>query len=92
MNWEKLFSNISFTAENLQEAGHIKMMNEIFHFLKFQEFINELGKICFPLGKTELIGFWTHWKFGAYSRIFDPGKIPTNTLTLYIHANINPNR
>ena len=57
MNWEKLFSNISFTAENLQEAGHIKMMNEIFHFLKFQEFINELGKICFSLGKTELIGF-----------------------------------
>ena len=39
MNWEKLLFNISFTAENkkgsLHEAGHINMMNEIFHFFKF---------------------------------------------------------
>ena len=27
------------------------MMNEIFHFLRFQEFINELVIKCFPLGK-----------------------------------------
>ena len=38
------------------------MMNEIFHFLKFEEFINELGKICFPLGKWNLehIGNCSH--------------------------------
>ena len=30
------------------------IMNEILHFLKFQEFTNELAKIYFQLGKTEL--------------------------------------
>ena len=28
------------------------VMNKIFHVLKFLEFINELWKICFPLGKN----------------------------------------
>ena len=28
-------------------------MNEILHFHKFQELINELGKICFQLKKME---------------------------------------
>ena len=32
-------------------------MNKIFHFLKFQEFINELGKLCFPLGKNVIENF-----------------------------------
>ena len=27
-------------------------MNEIFYFFKFQEFINEFSKICFPLEKN----------------------------------------
>ena len=45
-------SNISF---------YFKLnMNEIIHFLKFWEVINELGKTCFPFGKMK---FWTHWKF-----------------------------
>ena len=40
-------------GEFTQGQPHFKlnMMNEIFHFLKFQEFINELGKIQFSLGK-----------------------------------------
>ena len=29
----------------------LNMMNDIFHFLKFQKFFNELGKIYFPLVK-----------------------------------------
>ena len=49
MIWEILCPNLSFTAE-------YNMMNKIFHFLKFHEFHNELGKICFPLGKN---GFWS---------------------------------
>ena len=60
MNWEKVCPNLSYTSENkigkLPKAWlHFKlnMMIEIFRFLKFQEFINELGKICFPLGKME---------------------------------------
>ena len=31
------------------------MMNEIFHILKSQEFINELGKMCFQLGKYGIL-------------------------------------
>ena len=31
-------------------------MTEIFHFLKFEEFINELEKTYFPLGEKE----WTY--------------------------------
>ena len=30
------------------------MMNEIFHLLKFQEFINELGKM-FSVGKNRIL-------------------------------------
>ena len=30
-------------------------MNEVFHFLKFQEFNNELGKTSFQLGKSEML-------------------------------------
>ena len=51
---------LSFNAENkdvklIQGRLHFKlnMIYEILHFLKFQEFINELGKICFSLGKIE---------------------------------------
>ena len=29
----------------------LNMMYDIFNFLKFQKFINDLGKIYFPLGK-----------------------------------------
>ena len=38
------------------------MITEIFYFLKFQECINKLGKICFPLGKMkfEPIGNFAH--------------------------------
>ena len=58
MNWESC-PNFSFTAEN--KMGNLKgwtyfkinMRNEIFHLLIFQEFINKLEKICFPLGKIE---------------------------------------
>ena len=68
-------------------------MNEIFHFLNFQEFINELGKICFLLGK---MNFCIYWKFCAYSRIFDLRKGSANTLTPLSpninSANINSNR
>ena len=53
MNLEKLRHNLSFTAENkmknLCKAGD--MMNEMFSFLKFQGFNNELSKICFPSQK-----------------------------------------
>ena len=33
--------------------SHVKlnMMNEIFHFLKFQEFISKLRETCFPFKK-----------------------------------------
>ena len=30
------------------------MVNEIFHFLKFEEFIHELGEICFIIGKNKI--------------------------------------
>ena len=60
-------------------------MNEIFHFLIFQEFMYELGETCFPLGKIE---FWTHLKFCAYHRIFHLRKDPANTLTLLLR-NVN---
>ena len=42
-------------------------MNEIFHIPPIEEFIKELGKVCFPLGKTE---FLTHREFCAYHRMF----------------------
>ena len=69
----------------MQCWSHFKlnMMQEIFHFLNFQEFIKELGELCFPLGKME---FWTHLKFCTYKRIFDLGKGPANTLTLYLQT------
>ena len=35
-----------------------------------EEFMKELGKMCFPLGKIE---FWTHWGFCAYCRTFGQG-------------------
>ena len=60
-------------------------MNEIFHFLIFQEFTYDLGETCFPLGKIE---FWTHLKFCAYHRIFHLRKDPANTLTLLLR-NVN---
>ena len=64
MNWEKLCLNLSFTLEKkkkneefTQGWPHFKlnMINMIFHFLKFQNFINELGKICFLLGKKGIL-------------------------------------
>ena len=62
MKWEKLSPNLSFTFENEMGNLHkswshfkLNMVNKIFHFLKFQEFINELGKICFPVGKNEIL-------------------------------------
>ena len=61
MNWEKVCPNLSYTSENkigkLPKAWlHFKlnMMIEIFRFLKFQEFINELGKYVFH---------WEKWNF-----------------------------
>ena len=56
----------------------LNMMNERFHFLNFQEFINELGEIRFPLGKME---FSIYFKICAYHRTFDLRKGPANTLT-----------
>ena len=56
INWEKLCTNLNLTAKNkignLHKSGDLNMMNEIFQFLKFQEF-NEWVKICFPLGKKK---------------------------------------
>ena len=61
MNWE-LRPNLRFTVENkmgnlLIDWGfpHFKlnMTEDIFHVLEFKEFINELEKICFSLGKIE---------------------------------------
>ena len=31
----------------------LNMMNDNFHLLKFQKLINELDKICFPLGEKK---------------------------------------
>ena len=45
MNTEQTSGNIFYVYLNL--------MIEIFQFLKFYEFINELGKTCFLIGKTE---------------------------------------
>ena len=53
-------------------------MNEIFQFLRFQEFMYELREICFPLGKME---YCTHLKFCAYRGISDLKKGPVNTFT-----------
>ena len=56
LHWEKLRNPARATViiENKkgslhkQKASHISnTMNEIFHYLKFYKFINELGKICF---------------------------------------------
>ena len=53
------------------------MMNMIFHSLKFQKFINELGKICFLLGKKRILN-----ALEILHRIFDLRKDPANnTLT-----------
>ena len=52
MNWEKLGHNLSFTVENKQiikSPPISNTMNEVFHYLKFLEFINEFGKICLLL-------------------------------------------
>ena len=51
MNWEKLCPNLSFTDGEGWPHFKLNMSNEIFHFFKFQEFINELRKICFQLVK-----------------------------------------
>ena len=58
MNWG-LHPNLSFTFENKMgnrhKAGRISnisnVINETCYFLKFQELINELGKICFSFGE-----------------------------------------
>ena len=59
MSWENLGPDLSLTVEN--KMGNLykirlfkfQTMNEIFHNLKFLEFINELGKICFLLEKMK---------------------------------------
>ena len=59
MNWENLCLNLSFAVEskmgNYARLSHFKfnMTNETFDILKFQQFANELGELCFPLGKKE---------------------------------------
>ena len=58
MNRENVYPNLNFTVENIMGNLHkanfkLNPMNEIFNFLKFQDFINEFGEICFPLGKME---------------------------------------
>ena len=56
-------------------------MNKIFlHNLKFLEFINELGKICFLLEKMK---FRTNHKFGAYGRRFGLRKGPEQEYQLF---------
>ena len=56
-------------------------MNKIFlHNLKFLEFINELGKICFLLEKMK---FRTNYKFGAYGRCFGLRKGPEQEYQLF---------
>ena len=81
-NWEKLCPNLSFTVGNKISQGWphliLNIMQEIFNFLKFQEFINELRKIRFSLRKMK---FWAHWKFCTYYRIFEIRKDAANTLT-----------
>ena len=59
MSWENFGPDLSLTVEN--KMGNLykirlfkfQTMNEIFHNLKFLEFINELGKICFLLEKMK---------------------------------------
>ena len=57
----------------MQGWPHLKrnMMNEIFHFLIFREFIRELGKIFCQSWKMK---FWTHWKICTYQQDFWPYK------------------
>ena len=87
MYWEKLCPNLSFTIENkignLHKIGHFSKLTQckIFQFLKFQEFINELRKICFPLGKME---FRIYWKFCACTEVLTLGKALLILLPLYL--------
>ena len=79
VNWERLCPNLSFTVENkmgsFDKAGCISnlLINEILYFLKFQELLINWKKYV-SFGKN---GIWIHWKFCAYHRIFDLGKIFT---------------
>ena len=55
-----LCPNWGFTAENKMWNSQLvnfklNMMNEVFHFLKFQEFISELEKNMFAIGKNEIL-------------------------------------
>ena len=52
-------------------------MNEIFHFLKFPEFINELEKMYFQLGKNWILNPLERCAY----QICDLWKVPANTLT-----------
>ena len=57
-------------------------MNQIFHLLKFQEFINfinlSIGKNMFFIVKNRIL---THWQFCAHHNIFDLRKDSASTLT-----------
>ena len=48
-------------------------MNQIFHLLKFQEFINFIN---LSIGKNRI-----HWEFCAHHNIFDQRKDPASALT-----------
>ena len=67
----KVCPNLSFSVENkignLQKIRLFTVINEIFHYPKLEEFINELVKIFFPFGKIE---FCAHCEFYTYYRIF----------------------
>ena len=67
-------------------------MNGIFHFLKFQEFINEFGKIYFALGKNfEPVGNFAHTTgfltFGKALLIFLPLYIQMLIMQISTQAN-----
>ena len=59
----------------------LNMMNEIFHFLNFQEFINKLGEIRFH---------WEKWNFQSISKfahtteLLTLGKAQLILLPLYL--------
>ena len=57
-------------------------MNVISHFLKFQKIINELVKICFPLGKK--LNFEPIGNFAHTTGFLSLGKALLILLPLYI--------
>ena len=74
-------SKIKWGIYTIWSHFKLDMVNNIFDFLTFQDFINELGEICLPLEKME---FWSNLKFCAYYWILTLGKALLTLFTLYL--------